>query len=133
VVSWQLYSKENLSPSGGDPVLFRMKPFEAALDANFSHPVLLTEVSSRFLSSERCLQHMNSFFSFHLQVYALELHCPLAEDKSFIMVDLALLLRLHIIFIGTFVSLQARIRAFSSLLIYFQGMLKWYFQKQTPH
>jgi len=27
---------------------------------------------------------------------------PLAEDKSFIMVDLALLLHLHIIFIGTF-------------------------------
>jgi len=51
-----------------------MKHFEAALDANFSHPVLLTEVSSEFLSSKRCLQHMKSFFSFNLQIYALELH-----------------------------------------------------------
>jgi len=57
VVSWQLYDNENLSPSGGDPALFRMKGCEAALDADFSHPVLLTEVSSQFLSSERCLQH----------------------------------------------------------------------------
>jgi len=113
-----------------------MKRFKAVLDAIFSHPVLLTEVSSLFLSSKRCLQHMKSFFSFHLQIYALELHCfssHLAEDKSFIMVNLSLLLRLHIIFIGTYFLLQARIRAFSSLLLYFPGMLKWYFQKQRPH
>ena len=54
---------------------------------------------------------------------------PLAEDKSFIMVDLALPLRLHIIFIGIFSLLQARIRAFLSLLLHFPFMLKWYFQK----
>ena len=45
VVSWQLYGKENLSSSGGYPALFRMKHFGAALDADFSHTVLLTEVS----------------------------------------------------------------------------------------
>jgi len=75
VVSSQLYGKENLSPSGGDPALFRMKRFEAALDADFSHAVLLTKVSSGFLSSKRCLRHIKSFFFFHLQIYALELHC----------------------------------------------------------
>ena len=32
-----------------------------------------------------------------------------------------------------FFLLQARIQAFSALLLYFPGMLKWYFQKQTPH
>ena len=75
VVSWQLYGKENLSPSGGNPAMFGMKRFEAALDADFSHPVLLTEVSSGFLSSKRCLQHVKPFFSFHPQIYALEVHC----------------------------------------------------------
>jgi len=75
VVSWRFYRKENLSPSGGAPELFGMEHFEAALDADSSHPVLLTEVSSGFLSSKRCLLHVKSFFSFHLQIYALELHC----------------------------------------------------------
>jgi len=74
VVSWLLYGKENLSPSGGSPALFGTKCFEAALDEDFSHPVLLTEVSSGFLSSKSCLQHVKSFFSFRLQFYALELH-----------------------------------------------------------
>jgi len=46
MISCQLHSKENLSLSGGDSALVRMKHFEAVLDANVSHPVLLTEVSS---------------------------------------------------------------------------------------
>jgi len=80
---------------------------------------------------------MNSFFSFHLQVYALELHCPLAEDKSFIMVDLALLLRLHIIFIGTFVSLQANVKMVlsetnTSLMIYTKYLYCTLVQQNTP-
>ena len=57
----------------------------------------------------------------------------LAEDKSFIMLDPALLLRLHVYFFWYFFLLQARIQAFSSLLLYFPGMLKWYFKKQTLH
>ena len=56
----------------------------------------------------------------------------LAEDKSFIIVDLALL-RLQIIFIFTFFWLDGRIWALSSLLLYFPGMFTWYFHKQTPH
>ena len=74
MVSWQLYGNENLSPSGGSSAFFRTKRFEAAVDADFSYLVLLTEVSSGFLSSKRCLQHVKSLFSFHLQFYALELH-----------------------------------------------------------
>jgi len=75
VVSWQHYGKENLSPSGRSAALFGTKHFEAALDADFSHSLLLTEVSSGFLFSKMCPQHVKSFFSFHLQFYALELHC----------------------------------------------------------
>ena len=50
--------------------------------------------------------------------------CPLAEARSFITVDLALPLRAHISFMETFSCLQARILAFSSLLVYFPGFLK---------
>jgi len=105
-----------------------------AQDANFSYPVLLTEVSSGFLSSKRCLYEV--FFLLpppNLCFGTALLGSPLAEDKSFIMVNLPLLLCLQIIFISAFCLLQARIRAFSSLLLYFPGMLKWFFQKQTPH
>ena len=49
---------------------------------------------------------------------------PLAEARNFITVDLALLLRAHISLMETFSCLQARILAFSSLLVYFPGILK---------
>jgi len=131
VVSWQLYSKENLSPPGGDPALFRMKRFEAALDANVSHPVLLTKVSSRFLSSKRCLQHMKSFFSFHLQICALELHCLVVlwlKTKAS-MVDLALLLRLHIIFIGTFFFIPGKNTSLLIIINVFSSHVKMVLSK----
>lgn len=50
---------------------------------------------------------------------------PLPEARSFIMVDFALPLRSLMTFIGTFSCLHARIRAFSSPLVYFPGMPKY--------
>jgi len=74
-----------------------------------------------------------AFLLLNLCFGAALLGSPLVEDKSLIMVDLALLLGLHIIFIGTFFWLQARIWAFSSILLYFPSMLQCYFHKQTSH
>ena len=49
---------------------------------------------------------------------------PLAEDKSCIMVDLALLLRLHIIFIGTFFSTPGKNTSLLIIIAVFSRYVK---------
>ena len=122
------------SPGDGH-ALFGMKRFEAALDADFSHPVLLTEVSSRFLSwkSVCSMWSLSSLSTSKLMLWnCIACGSPLAKDKSFIMVNLALL-RLHIIFIGIFFYIRQEYEPSPSSILHFPGMLKWYFQKQSPH
>ena len=118
------------SPGDGH-ALFGMKRFEAALDADFSHPVLLTEVSSRFLSwkSVCSMWSLSSLSTSKLMLWnCIACGSPLAKDKSFIMVNLALL-RLHIIFIGIFFLHQARIRAFSVINTAFSRHVKMVLSK----
>ena len=150
VISWQLYSKENQSPSGGDPALFRMKTFwsssgckfftSSAVNWGFFWISILKKVSAAY-AVFLLLPPPNLCFGAALLI------SPLAKDKSFIMVDLALLLCLHIIFIGTFftpgknMSLLAIITIFSrhvkmvfsktntSLMIYTELSLM---QQNTP-